>query len=95
MRLIGEGGPPASCRSLPACNDPSRSASGKPGIMQQHSRQITNRLRAIRHPDRTTADVNHDQQAAASQQARTLTTGRLPQRSRGKIAPNILRGNPR
>jgi hypothetical protein len=84
-----------SSRSLPACDDPSRSASGKPGIMQQHSRQITNRLRATRHPDRTTADGNHDQQAVAFQQLRALTTGRLPQRSRGKIAPNILRGNPR
>jgi hypothetical protein len=63
--------------------------------MQQHSKQITNRLRAIRHPDRATADANHDQQAVASWQVRTLTTGRLPQRSHGKIAPNILRGNPR
>jgi hypothetical protein len=95
MRLIGEGGPPASCRSLPACNDPSRSASGKPGIVQQRSRQITNRLRVIWHPDRATADANHDQRTAAFQQVSKLPPGRPPQRSRGKIAPNILRGNPR
>jgi hypothetical protein len=95
MRLMSVSSPPASCRSLPACHDPSRSGSGKPGIMQQHSRQITNQLRVIRQPDRATADADHDQQAAAFQQFRTLATGRLPQRSRGKIAPNLLRGNPR
>jgi hypothetical protein len=92
---MGVSRPPTSCRALPACHDPSRSASGKPGIVQQRSKQITNRLRVIRHPDRATADANHDQQAVAFQQVRMLPPGPLPQRSRGKIAPNILRGNPR
>jgi len=38
---------------------------------------------------------NHYQLAVAFQQARTLAAGRPPQPSRGKIAPNILCGNPR
>jgi hypothetical protein len=95
MWLMSVSSMPASCRSLPAWNDPSRSASGKPGIMRQHSRQITNQLRVIRHPDRATAGANQGHQAIAFHQVRTPTTDRLPQRSRDKIAPNILRGNPR
>jgi hypothetical protein len=63
--------------------------------MQQHS-QADNKS-ASRHPAPGSRyrRPSHDQHAVAFQQVRTLTTGRLPQRSRGKIAPNILRGNPR
>jgi hypothetical protein len=38
---------------------------------------------------------NHDQQAVAFEQVTMPAIGRLPQRSRGKVAPNLLRGNPR
>jgi hypothetical protein len=52
---------------------------------------------ASRHPapDCATAGTNHDQQAVAFQQVRMLPPGQLSQRSRGKITPNILRGNRR